>query len=74
MARRTYRLPFTGNVTVDSEAGTVDVEVEIHDLAADLKYDYEVDHTEEEVAEDGETVQTALNASPLNFYITRHLP
>jgi hypothetical protein len=74
MARRSYRLPFTGSVTVDSEAGTVDVEVEIHDLPADLKYDYEAEHTDEEVELDGNTIQEALDASPLNFYITKHLP
>lgn len=66
MAKRQYDIPLTGYVTVDNELGEVSVEIPLFDLAHDLKYDYEADYCDHEIAEDKALISSLMLDSPLN--------
>lgn len=66
---RTYVVPLSGVVTVDSREGTVEVEVDLVDLAHDLKYDYDHPYPDEQTDWDAEVIQHYLSESLEHHFI-----
>lgn len=68
---RQYVVPLTGVVTVDARNGTVEIEVDLVDLAHDLKYDYDHEYPDDQTKWDEEVIQRHLNESLEHHYL-RH--
>ncbi len=68
---RTYVVPLTGVVTVDTRKGTVEIEVDLTDLPADLKHDYEFPYPDDQTEWDSEVI-TKLQSESLEHHYIKH--
>ena len=67
MTVRNYTIPAVAVVTVDAQAGTVEVEIDLTDLSFDLRYDYEHPYPDKQTEWDQQVITDRLMDSPANF-------